>query len=320
MKKIILYNPAISTLNLGDEIIFDSISKVLAPLLEHSFVVNVSTHLPVSQLYAKLLQPADEKFVCGTNLLRNLFTLRFRQWDINIFNVNRLSPCVLVGVGWHKDLRRLSPYTAHLYKTMLDKEKLHSVRDGYTKTRLEQLGFKNVVNTGCPTMWNFTPEFCKDIPTVKAKEAIFTFTDYNPDPEKDSLVINELKKAYEKVYIWPQGFGDYKLAEKLGILDSVELVDPSLKAYDLFLSTHDVDYIGTRLHGGIRALQHKKRTMILAVDCRATAKKADFNLPVIERANLDSRTIETIIYDNRDTNIVIPQEEIALWKKSVGII
>lgn len=320
MKKIVLYNPSISSMNLGDEIIYDGVKKALKPILSDSFVVNVSTHLPVSFFYARMLEKADMKFVCGTNLLRNYFRFYSKQWDINLLNIKKLSPCVLVGVGWHKDTCRLSPYTAYLYKTILDKNKLHSVRDSYTKERLKELGFTNVINTGCPTMWDLTPEFCKDIPTKKSNEVVFTLTDYNKDKEKDLLVIDELKKAYDKVYIWLQGLNDYDYAKKLGVLDRVELIEPSLSAYDNFLDTHDVEYIGTRLHGGIRALQHKKRTMILAVDGRALAKKEDFNLPVVERASLNEEILQNVIYGERDTKIVIPQEEITLWKKSVGIL
>lgn len=320
MKKVVLYNPSLSTLNLGDEIIFDAVKKELAPLLEESFVVNVSTHLPVSYSYSRLLKDADERFVCGTNLLRNYFNLYFRQWDINVFNVKNLAPCVLVGVGWQKEQYKLSPYTSYLYKSIISKNKLHSVRDEYTKNRLEELGFKNVVNTGCPTMWRLTTDFCREIPVDKAENVVFTLTDYNRDPEKDLLAINELKKTYGKLYLWLQGIDDYKYAEELGILGQVELIGPSLNAYDAFLSTHDVDYIGTRLHGGIRALQHKKRTMILAVDGRATAKKADFNLPVVERSILDKNEIEKIVFDKRKTDIVIPEKEITKWKKSLGIM
>lgn len=320
MKKIILYNPAVSSLNLGDEIIFEGVKDALRPLLADNYIIHVSTHLPVSRFYADLLGDADARYVCGSNLLRNYYRLNFRQWDINLLNAKKLAPCVLVGVGWHKEAGRIPAYTKRLYQTMLDREKIHSVRDSYTKQRLLELGFENVINTGCPTMWKLTPAFCKDIPSGKAKEAVFTLTDYNIDAEKDVLVVKELKKAYDKVYVWLQGANDYQCAKQLGLLDHVELIPPSLSAYDSFLSTHDVDYIGTRLHGGIRALQHKRRSMILAVDTRATEKKADFNLPVTERSQLDQDVLEHIMFDSRETNITIPEKEIALWKQASGIL
>ena len=256
MKKIVLYNPSISSTNIGDEIIFESAYKALRKKLDGAYVANISTHLPVSQTFAKIYKNADFKYVCGTNLLRNNLFGRFRQWDINIFNAKKLGPCVLLGVGWHNDGKWLNPYTKHLYKTILDKNALHSVRDEYTKTRLEKLGFKNVINTGCPTMWDLTPEFCSKIPTKKAPKVVFTLTDYKKNAEQDRKIIDILSREYEEVSLWLQGYNDFEYAKSIGVLDKVNIIDPSLAAYDKFLTENDVDYIGTRLHGGVRALQH----------------------------------------------------------------
>ncbi|WP_059351964.1 hypothetical protein [Bacillus coahuilensis] len=98
-KKIVLYNPAISSLNMGDHIIFDGAYRQLEDLLNTSFIVEVSTHLPVSR-YLRHTKDFDYKFVCGSNLLRGKMNRLFRQWDINIFNANSVGPSVLVGTGW----------------------------------------------------------------------------------------------------------------------------------------------------------------------------------------------------------------------------
>lgn len=45
---VLLYDPAVSSLNIGDHMISESCDRVLAPLLAESFVVRVSSHLPVS--------------------------------------------------------------------------------------------------------------------------------------------------------------------------------------------------------------------------------------------------------------------------------
>ena len=50
--------------------------------------------------------------------------------------------------------------------------------------------------------------------------------------------------------------------------------------------SENIDYVGTRLHAGIRALQHKKRTIIIGIDNRAIEKAKDFNLTVIDRKNI----------------------------------
>ena len=60
-----------------------------------------------------------------------------------------------------------------------------------------------------------------------------------------------------------------------------------MQGYDSFLeNTKNIDYVGTRLHGGMRALQHEKRTIILGIDNRAIELNKDYNIPVIEQKNL----------------------------------
>ena len=320
MKKVVLFNPSITSLNMGDSIIYDSVEKVLSPLLKDNFVVQLSTHLPVSSTFVNILKDADYKFVCGTNLLRNMLERRFKQWHINLFNSKKLGPVVLVGVGWQKDKMPFTPYTRLVYKKILSKTMIHSVRDEYTKRMLEKIGFKNVINTGCPTIWSFTKEKCAEIPVSKKNNVIFTLTDYNQDPYVDKLILDFLIKNYQKVYLWLQGIDDLNYADKLGVLDSVVIVPPSLDEYDRLLdSTDDIEYVGTRLHGGIRALQHNKRTLIIAVDNRALEKKKDFNIPVIERNKINLELLRNIVFEDRSTNIAIPEENIKKWKSQFDL-
>lgn len=318
MNKIVLYNPSVTTLNIGDSIIFDSVIRELAPMMEDAFRVDVSTHLPMNNLFLKLLADADYKFACGTNLLRNVHE-RFRQWDIGLMNARKVGPVILIGVGWQKGKYPLTPYTKAIYQRVLSREHIHSVRDEYTAEKLRSIGFDNVINTGCPTMWRITPELCEKIPSKKADEVVYTLTDYHRNIQKDKLTINCLSKSYSKVYLWLQGYDDYNYAKELGILGQVTLIAPSLKAYDEVLSRVNVEYFGTRLHGGIRALQHGRRTMILAVDGRASEKKKDFRLPVAIRDDMTEHSINELIFQERKTEIVIPEENITLWKKQFGL-
>ena len=88
-------------------------------------------------------------------------------------------------------------------------------------------------------------------------------------------------------------------------------VKPSLQALDEIL-TIDIDYLGTRLHAGIRALQNKKRTLILAVDNRAIEISKDTNLPVVPRNDWES--ITSWIESDYTTQIILPWSNIDKWK------
>lgn len=312
MKKIIRYNPSLTTMNMGDFVIFDSIEKQLGPLFKDAFNVDVSTHLPISYIFSNLLKEADYKFVCGTNLLMGKLNGIFRQWDINLFNAAKLGPAILIGAGWWQYNNNPNGYTKKVYKKILSREFNHSVRDNYTKQMLNSMGFDNVICTACPTMWSLTKDHCEGIPQTKASRVVTTLTDYNKDIEKDQRMLDILSENYDKVYVWIQGTGDYAYLGELRTNDKIEIIPPSLTRYDEVLENEDVDYMGTRLHGGIRALQKQVRCVILGVDNRAKEKEKDFRIKVIDRNEVEK--LSELINSSFKTEIEIPIDEINRWK------
>lgn len=310
-KKIVLYNPAISSFNMGDHIIFDGVYKQLEELLTGAFLVDISTHLPVSG-YLKHTKDFDYKFVCGSNLLRGKMNRLFRQWDINIFNANNIGPCVLVGAGWWQYGDSPNFYTKKLYKRVLSSNFYHSVRDSYTEMHLKNMGFKNVLNTSCPTMWSLTKEHCLKIRKEKSEEVVCTITDYNRDFLRDKKMFEILCDNYQNVYLWLQGIRDYEYFAELNLsYDKIKLIPPNLNAYDTILKK-DVDYVGTRLHAGIRSVQKNRRALIIAIDNRALEKQKDFNLKCIFRNDIES--LDKLINMSFSTEIEIPNENIRKWK------
>ena len=59
-------------------------------------------------------------------------------------------------------------------------------------------------------------------------------------------------------------------------------------------SDKELDYVGTRLHAGVRAMQKGRRSIILSIDNRAREMGKDYNLNVIERN--DIYKLEEYIY------------------------
>lgn len=314
MKEVVLYSPGLSSMNLGDKVIAESAKEEINFLLRNSFVTEIPTHLPMSLYYMRHLKDVDLRFVLGSNLLKSTFFGFKRQWNITLWLSRITGPCVLIGAGWWQYNNKPNLYTKILLKSILSNTHLHSVRDEYTKDLLHSMGINNVINTSCPTMWQFTKEHCKEIKTTKSKNVVFTLTDYKKDPENDLLLIKILCKSYQTVYFWPQGIGDWDYYNSLshnGL--NIKILAPSLAAYNTLLNSGDIEYIGTRLHGGIRALQHKVRTIIIAIDNRAEEKNKSFNLPIIQRSNL--KALVPRINNEFSTDITIPLENIAKWKK-----
>ena len=98
--------------------------------------------------------------------------------------------------------------------------------------------------------------------------------------------------------------------------DSVQIIDRDLEQYTKALDMGDVDYVGTRLHAGIHAMNRGVRTIILAVDNRAAEMGRDFHLPVMDRCDLE-HTLMDKICSQWETSVQIPTKQIDLWKASI---
>lgn len=310
-KMILIFDTSIATKNLGDLIISDCIKKELRFLFPHAYFSTVPTHDVIGMPSYSLSRAAEYSFVAGTNLLSSNM-LGYRQWKIGLKDALFLNNIVLVGVGWWQYQGRPNMYTRLVLESVLNRRMLHSVRDNYTREQLEKAGFRNVVNTGCPTMWDFSKEHCRQIPEAKADSVVFTLTDYKKDPESDRRLCVRLKALYKNLYFWPQGAGDLEYFESFGY-EGIKVLPPSMEAYDALLSgLTDLDYVGTRLHAGIRAIQHKRRSVVIAVDNRALEINKDTNLTVLKRHEADQLT--ALIEGNIRTDILLRENDIQRWK------
>ena len=317
MKQVLLFDTAIATTNIGDEIIFDSVKEGLSRILDESLVFRLGTHIEnynAFQMYHNLkykllCQNADYKFICGTNLLAETVKGRFSQWQINPFNFSLYEGSVLVGVGRRIDYTFVDNYTARLYKKILSKKYVHSVRDDETKRVVEALGL-TAINTGCPTLWKLTPEFCEGIPQTKAKNAVLSVSGYEgqSNPDADVKLIDIVKSNYQDVYVWIQTAVDEKYFDSLPNSDGVTHIY-SLNKFSDVLMNRNVDYIGTRLHGGIFALQHQVRTIVVSIDERAEGFHQTNNLPIVRRDEIEL-ILEKTIHSAWKTKIVPREKEI----------
>lgn len=318
MKNIALMNTAIFSFNQGDYIIMESVKRELNQILRDSFVVEIPTHSPMFHVkefgirknnsFMEKLNSFDYKIVCGTNLLAHNMNYKKTTWNINLKDTKYFGNMILLGVGTDPSDEPVNSYTRKLYQQALSKDFIHSTRDERTKKMLIDMGFK-AINTGCATIWGLNQEHCKKIPTKKSESVVFTLTDYAADPDKDREMIQILEKNYKSVYFWIQGVGDLEYYMSLNIVSDVQFISPNIDAYNEFLKHTDCDFVGTRLHAGIKAMQLFKRSIIIGVDNRARDMVQDYNLHVIEREEI-SEQLEKKINSSFETNICIQKENI----------
>lgn len=328
MKKILLLDTSIGTSNMGDYIIMECVEKELKQLLCPNFVYHMTTHLPSFSASAVLINSpvvrnyssCDYKFAGGSNLLVKNLKVHYPQWNINYFTYKPIAGTILVGVGAGAG-DTTNSYTTGLYRRVLNHDYYHSVRDERSKEYIEKkLGLK-AINTGCATMWMLTPEFCRTIPSKKAERVVFTLNgrpSNTPVLDSDQVIVDILQRSYKTVYFWAQGDLDMQYFNRLKNTEGIRIIPPSKDEYDALLCENNLDYVGTRLHGGIYAMRHGKRAIIVSVDERATAINESNNLNCLPREAVES-DLESYIYSEFVTDVKMPIDRIEEWKSQFDI-
>ena len=94
--------------------------------------------------------------------------------------------------------------------------------------------------------------------------------------------------------------------EKIRILNDID------EFYSV-IESDSIIYIGTRLHGGIKAMQKGVQSLILSIDNRAKEISKDINLPIAERS--DIKSVESWLEGNTTfQNIKLNLDNIRTWK------
>lgn len=297
--------------NVGDQIIMENCILQLPDKLANENVFHAPTHRKPTQAEENILQSAEKKILCGTNLLSG---------HMRTYGLWRMSPSVkiykntvLMGVGFDSNSELFDQYTKRLFSVILSSDYLHSVRDTFSETMLKRMGIENVIYTGCPTMWDITPELCSHIPKEKADTVVCTLTDYNKNVKMDQAMLDILTRCYKFVFLWPQGVKDEEYFQMLKLNPQIEILSFGLSSYDRILEMDSIDYVGTRLHAGIRALSKCHRTIVISIDNRADNFGKDTGLPIISRDEVEL-LLEQRIMSEFETDIRMPIENIIRWK------
>ena len=277
--------------NLGDVIIYRSVAKVLKQIFPNEELVRISTHDYLTELHYDQINNSRFRFVGGSNLLSS-HIWRYNQWNIapreSLYFLNpRIKETILFGCGWWQYQSKPDLITKYFYNKVFSKNIFHAVRDGYTKDKFNHLGLR-CLNTSCPTLWEMNGKVIGR-KNLNCKNVIITLTDYNKDSLLDNYLLDVIGTYFEKIYFFAQGIGD---SEYLSLLQSTRkqkleiTVLSTLPEFENILDSGDCIYIGTRLHGGILALQKNVDAIIIAIDNRTVEIGRDVKIPFIIRSEI----------------------------------
>ncbi|WP_044303925.1 polysaccharide pyruvyl transferase family protein [Rhodopirellula sallentina] len=318
MKDLLLWSPGVvnqsldPSPNLGDLIIEEYVLSELSSIfcVDPQNIPRIATHQRLRPGDRQKARNADHVFVGGSNLLSSYMDGYF-QWDLIMSDALRVRNAILMGAGWWRDQGTCNRYTKYLLWAALSWKGWHSVRDGQALQHLQNIGFKRVLNTGCPTMWSLAEKDLSSISTTRATKALLMLTDYDRHEKHDADLVQLIQNSYQEVFFWPQGAGDRDYAIELGFQGT--MLNRSLPALDALLASEvDLDYLGTRLHGGIRCLHSGKRGLVIEVDNRAREIGKDTKLPTVPRGDFD--TIRSWLQKSAPVSLSLPTANIAKWK------
>ena len=321
MNNVVVFDTAIGTSNLGDEIILQCLEEEMSFLLEDSFIMRFGTHiknLPLRRFLfgsgkIRFAYNADFKIVMGTNLLSRDIKKTQLQWPVGSLDSWLYDNCIMAGVGTTLSEGETTAYTRKIYERILRKDFYHSVRDEESKRLLEDMDFK-VLNTGCPTLWKLTPDFCREIPTGKAERVIFSLSGYGEQKDKkmDQLMLDVLRAEYGELIFWCQTSRDEGYLDSFAGTKNIKRVY-SLNKFKEILQEGNIDYVGTRLHGGVFAMQNKVRSIVISIDHRARGFHDTNNLCICERQDIPEK-LSKMINSEIVTDIKLRQDDIDRFK------
>ena len=165
--------------------------------------------------------------------------------------------------------------------------------------------------TSCPTIWSLEDG---ELPHLGRSSAVtVTLTDYKRADDVDLDWVGVLSERYSDLRIVGMGPGDRAYAESLGLLRAHSWAGTGTQA--LVESLRDSDFVGTRLHAGVRALQLGRPALILAVDNRAAEIGKDTGLPV--RARDDIEGVRATLVGSATFKLSLPRDAISRWHSEV---
>lgn len=305
--KVGLLDTSYGSDNDGDTIIVDAILNRFPSFRRGP---RLPTHRHLKWTERRIAAQSDALVVTGTNILSSQMRPD-RQWKLSTMTLKAISKkVVFLGVGWRQYQPDPDQLNTSLLNSLLHPDLPVSARDEYTNSKLKRIGIDSL-NTGCPTTWGL-PEVMG--PIGYSSECVFTFTSYNPDRNHDPELISRLCAKYEMVHIWPQGSDDQKNVQKMNLPRNAHLLPRGIESLDDALV--DRDYIGTRLHAGIRAAQLGRPSLVVAVDNRAVEIGRDTGFPVVQReAGITAFEERFAQLCEQNTRISINHADIAKWTK-----
>lgn len=297
-KALAFINPSISTRNIGDIFIEDAAKRIL--VYDPANSVDIDPRQPLTDEQIDRINATDAAVIVGTNLWYRNLTQR-SGWRISLEQLRRIRvPVIPLGVGTTRhagDDNGFDPDALVHLRRVHDSCTMASVRDQRTAEALCQNGIRNVMMTGCPTLYRrleprwwlrMRPELRQATVTVRLGQRSNVWR-----------LLRLLKARGLSVVVAAQQVKDHFIRSWLPWRPrpAITLFERRLEPY-LELAESSVGAIGCRLHGNMLQLAQGNPVFFLANCSRAQSFCESFRLPCLycpDRRTLSTSQLATAI-------------------------
>lgn len=297
---IAFINPAVSTENVGDLFIVDSLKRILSFDRSNSF--DVDPRKPIDgTIIDRINREADAAIICGTNLWYRRMP-KVGRWMFSLADLQRIKkPIIPFGVGTTRHFddadNSFEPETHAQILRIHESCAVGSARDQRTVQVLEQAGVRNARMTGCPTLFrSLSPTW-----RVRMKESRQVVVTVRKGAAKNvRRLIRRLRQRGFDPIVAAQQDGDNFLRRRPASLlrrPTETLYEYDIRPYRELVDTA-VGAIGWRLHGNMLHLAHGNPAILFSNCSRGESFCETFGLPRVpspDHAPLPPELIEGMI-------------------------
>lgn len=280
MRRIAFINPSLSTDNVGDLFIVDSLKRILVYDQEASIEINPRE--PISDADIDRINSMDCAIIAGTNLwYRSL--IRPGRWTFSIEQLRQMRvPIIPWGIGTTRHAGEDNGFdlaTREQLEWIHQSCRVGSVRDWRTAEALNEAGIRNITMTGCPTMLrSLSPTWKLNL---KDSRKIVVTVRKGQGTNVRRLIRLARRRGLEPI-VAAQQTNDLVFERFIPLLQRGV---PTLFRFDLTeyerLVHESLGAIGWRLHGNMFHLAHGNPALLFANCSRSESFSNAFGLPVV---------------------------------------
>jgi hypothetical protein len=295
--------------NVGDFLIFNKAKELITHFLKPSKTVEYRRTDDFRD-YVDSINNTDALFICGGPGYRKLFypyVYKFLEYYDEI-----TTPVIPYGLGWQGLPRYLpkrfkfSPMSEVYIRRIHEKIPVSTTRDEITKEVVGRIGVNNVINTGCPTLFEFD-KMANSQPFHKPTSIENLVVSMAQDPHLHEQNVDLLRALAElfpdanKYALFHRGIGaDEQTTKSEGEVlrrlvskssdAGFEIIDLSYDLNQMQLYKDSDIHVGYRVHGHAFSVSHRIPTFLLWEDGRGQGMSGNLGLegvPAFKTKNLD---------------------------------